>query len=144
MKKFILPAVLTLIVFVACYSSPGTSSIFQTPGYIIESEKSIAKSEPGTHDGGGMTTGYNFFSAETDSRIVFRKRVLLPGSAIGYHLQKEEEIYYILEGSGILQMNGKDIPVTAGDCILTKPGSSHGLKPLPGESLTLIINFLKK
>jgi mannose-6-phosphate isomerase-like protein (cupin superfamily) len=40
-----------------------------------------------------------------------------------------------------MQMNGKSFPVKAGDCILTRPGSSHGLKP-NGE-MTLIIMYEK-
>ena len=75
--------------------------------------------------------------------MAFRKRILHPGSAIGYHLQKEQEIYYILAGNGILTMNGKDIAVSTGDGILTKPGSSHGLKPAGNNDLTVLIVYEK-
>lgn len=110
-------------------------------GFILEHENDIKHDEPGTHDGGGNTTAYPFFSKDKTLKIAFRKRVMHPGSAIGYHLQNEDEIYYILAGHGILQMNGKDIPVSAGDAILTKPGSSHGLKTVGNEDLTVLINY---
>ena len=114
----------------------------QVPGgFILEHENDIKRDEPGSHNGGGSTTAYPFFSKDKTLKIAFRKRVMHPGSAIGYHLQKEDEIYYILAGHGILQMNGKDIPVSAGDAILTKPGSSHGLKTLGNEDLTVLINY---
>ena len=115
----------------------------QQTGYILEHEKDIAANQPGPHDGGGPTTAHNFFSKATDSKLVFRKRVLYPGSAIGYHLQKEEEIYYIASGTGEMAMNGEKFTVTTGDAILTLPGSSHGLKQTGKDDLVVIINYGK-
>jgi mannose-6-phosphate isomerase-like protein (cupin superfamily) len=69
--------------------------------------------------------------------------VLRPGSSIGYHLQEKDEIYYIADGHGELTMNGTEIPVSAGDAILTRAGNSHGLKPIGNDSLTVIINYNK-
>lgn len=110
-------------------------------GYILEHENDIRKDEPGSHKGGGNTTAFPFFSKDKTVKMAFRKRVLHPGSSIGYHLQEKQEIYYILSGNGILKMNGKDIPVTTGDAILTKPGSSHGLKPAGNEDLAVLITY---
>ncbi|HEY9003081.1 MAG TPA: cupin domain-containing protein [Mucilaginibacter sp.] len=112
-----------------------------TQPYILEHEKDIAKVEPGTHNGGGSTVGYSFFSKADGLKMIFRKRVLHPGSAIGYHLQKEDEIYYIISGTGEMQMNGKSFPVKEGDAILTRPGSSHGLKQTGKDDLVIIINY---
>jgi mannose-6-phosphate isomerase-like protein (cupin superfamily) len=109
--------------------------------YILEHEQDIAKNEPGTHNGGGNTTGFSFFSKADNLKMVFRKRILHPGSAIGYHLQKEDEIYYIISGNGEMQMNGKSFPVKSGDAILTRPGSSHGLKQTGNKDLTIIIAY---
>lgn len=113
----------------------------QEEGFLLEHEKDIAASQPGPHDGGGQTTAYNFFSKAPGFRLAFRKRVLHPGSAIGYHLQKEDEIYYVLSGTGEMKMNGKTFAVTSGDAILTRPGSSHGLKQTGKEDLVVIINY---
>src|SRR4051794_32555460 len=93
----------------------------QSEGYILEHEQEIRVSEPGSHKGGGQTIAYPFFSKAPGLKLVFRKRTLLPGSSIGYHLQQADEIYYILSGSGEMTMNGKSFPVTAGDAILTRP-----------------------
>ena len=109
--------------------------------YILEHETDIAKTEPGTHNGGGNTKGYSFFSKADGLKMVFRKRILHPGSAIGYHLQNEDEIYYIISGNGEMQMNGKILPVKAGDAILTRPGSSHGLKQTGSDDLVIIITY---
>jgi mannose-6-phosphate isomerase-like protein (cupin superfamily) len=111
------------------------------PGYYIDHEKAIADDQPGPHDGGGKTTAFSFFGKVKDAKMVFRKRILHSGSAIGYHLQEKQEIYYIISGSGELTMNGKIIPVTTGDAILTMPGSSHGLKPMGNDDLAVLITY---
>ena len=115
-----------------------------THPYILEHEKDIAKIEAGTHNGGGNTVGYSFFSEAEGLKMTFRKRVLHPGSSIGYHLQKEDEIYYIISGAGEMQINGKSFPVRTGDAILTRPGSSHGLKQTGKDDLVIIINYQNK
>ena len=113
----------------------------QQKGYILEHEKDVIKNEPGPHDGGGTTTVNNFFVTDKNVKVAFRKRALHPGSSIGYHLQKEEEVYYILNGTGEMNMNGETFTVHAGDAILTRPGSSHGLKQEGKEDLVLIITY---
>ena len=109
--------------------------------YILEHEKDIAKTEAGTHNGGGNTIGYSFFSKADSLKLTFRKRILHPGSAIGYHLQKEDEVYYIISGTGEMLMNGKSFMVRQGDAILTRPGSSHGLRQTGKANLVIIISY---
>ena len=116
----------------------------QTEPYILQHEKDIAVQQPGPHDGGGSTTAYPFFEKIKDFKMAFRKRVLKPGSSIGYHLQETDEVYYILSGNGEMKMNGETFAVKGGDAILTRPGSSHGLKPTGNEDLTVIISYQLK
>ena len=115
----------------------------QQDGYIIIHEKDIAVQQAGPHDGGGLTTAYPFFSEVKDFKMAFRKRVLHPGSSIGYHLQETDEVYYIMDGSGEMTMNGKTFTVNTGDAILTRPGNSHGLKPFNKDITVLIAYQLK-
>lgn len=112
-------------------------------GYILEHDAEVAKTGAAPHNGPGRSTGYSFFEKAADFKQVFRKRVLHPGAAIGYHPQKEDEVYYILSGAGVMQMNGNEFPVKPGDAILTRPGSSHGLKQTGKDDLTLIIVYEK-
>jgi mannose-6-phosphate isomerase-like protein (cupin superfamily) len=125
-------------------STPGRHAAADNPaGYVLEHDADVAKTGPAPHSGPGRSTGYNFFDKAEGFKLAFRKRVLHPGAAIGYHLQKEDEVYYVLSGTGMMQMNGKEFPVKAGDAILTRPGSSHGLKQTGKEDLVLIINYEK-
>lgn len=110
-------------------------------GYILERDADVAVEEPGTHKGGGRTIGYSFFRKAPNLKLVFRKRALKPGSAIGYHMQKEDEIYYVLSGRGAMTIDSKTFEVGPGDAILTRPGSSHGLKQTGAEDLVIMINY---
>ncbi len=143
MKIYSIVIVATLIFAGLMIFSSALAKREQQVGYILEHERDIAKNEPGPHDGSGQTTAYSFFSKARESKLVFRKRVFQPGASIGYHLQKEEEIYYIVSGTGEMMMNDKAFEVKAGDAILTLPGSSHGLKQKGTEDLVIIINYEK-
>jgi mannose-6-phosphate isomerase-like protein (cupin superfamily) len=112
--------------------------------YLIERDREVAKNEPGPHDGGGPSTGYAFFENVPELKFSFRKRVLHKGAAIGYHLQKTDEVYYITGGEGVMTINGEAMPVKPGDAVLTRGGSSHGLVQKGEADLTIIITFQKE
>ena len=111
-------------------------------GYIIQRDADVLAEQPGPHKGGGQTIGYSFFSDVPKFGLVFRKRALKPGSAIGYHRQAEDEIYYVLTGRGVMTLDGKEHEVGPGTAVLTRTGSSHGLKQVGSEDLVIIINYL--
>lgn len=136
------PVVIGLLILV-CFSA--ASYVFGRKfqqGYILEHEKDIAKNQPSPHAGAGMSTGYSFFTQAPGLKVTFRKRVLKKGSSIGYHLQNDDEIYYIVSGTGIMKMNEESFVVEAGDGILTRPGNSHGLQQTGRDDLVVIINYL--
>lgn len=110
-------------------------------GYVVQHDTEVAASEPGPHKGGGNTIGHSFFRNTPDLRLVFRKRVLKPGSGIGYHVQQEDEIYYVLSGRGVMTLDGKPVDIGPGTAVLTRTGSSHGLKQTGTEDLVIIINY---
>jgi mannose-6-phosphate isomerase-like protein (cupin superfamily) len=110
-------------------------------GYVIETDREVAKDEPGTHNGGGQTVGYSFFRNVPNLKLVFRKRALKPGSGIGLHEQKEDEIYYVLSGRGQMTLDGKTVDVTPGTAVLTRTGSTHSLKQVGSDDLVILINY---
>ncbi|MGB2868357.1 MAG: cupin domain-containing protein [Bacteroidota bacterium] len=129
------------LVFISFFMMTSPATRQQDPGFVQEKERKIGVEQPGPHDGGGMTTGYGFFGNVKDLKLVFRKRVLHPGSSIGYHKQATDEIYYILSGMGEMTMNDKSFEVETGDAVLTRPGSSHGLKQTGEKDLVLFISY---
>jgi mannose-6-phosphate isomerase-like protein (cupin superfamily) len=110
-------------------------------GYIVEHDADVAATEPGTHNGGGQTVGYSFFKQVPDLKLVFRKRALKPGSGIGLHEQDEDEIYYVLSGTGVMTLDGKTVEIAPGTAVLTRTGSSHSLKQTGNEDLVILINY---
>lgn len=141
MKKNLLIATIIASAFISLKASAQSSD---TSKYMLQNDVEVAKEEGGTHNGGGKTIGFNFFANAKNLKTAFRKRILKPGSSIGYHLQKEDEIYYVISGNGTMQMNGKTFAVKPGDAILTRPGSSHGIAPDAGNNLTILIVYEKK
>jgi mannose-6-phosphate isomerase-like protein (cupin superfamily) len=132
---FLAGAALTAVIFGFARS--------QDQGYILVHEQEIAVEQPGPHKGGGVTVAFPFFEKAAGLKMAFRKRILRPGSSIGYHLQESDEIYYVLEGTGTMSMNGSTFPVKKGDAILTRPGSSHGIRPAGADSLVMLICYDK-
>jgi mannose-6-phosphate isomerase-like protein (cupin superfamily) len=110
-------------------------------GFIVQRDAEIANNEPGTHNGGGQTIGYSFFDKTPGMKFVFRKRAFHPGSGVGLHEQHEDEVYYALSGRGVMTVDDKDIDITPGTAVLTRPGSSHSLKQIGAEDLVILIAY---
>jgi quercetin dioxygenase-like cupin family protein len=72
----------------------------------------------GSHGGKGKYFVRTLFTKEFE-----------PGSSIGIHEHEgDEEIYYVISGSGVMIVDGERRNVSQGDIVLTKSGSSHGLE----------------
>jgi mannose-6-phosphate isomerase-like protein (cupin superfamily) len=138
MKRF---AYAVLLVFAGAGIHAATQQKPAPGGYVIETDSQVAKDEPGTHDGGGMTVGYSFFSKVPNLKLVFRKRAFKPGSGVGLHEQKEDEIYYVLSGTGQMTLDGKTVDIKPGTAVLTRTGSTHSLKQTGSEDLVIMINY---
>ena len=67
-------------------------------------------------------------------------RITLPaGASIGYHVhEQEEEFFYFLSGTGILDDNGTPVAVKGGDSTVTRSGEGHALRNTGNEPLELL------
>ena len=114
---------------------------------VIKSEKAekIVSEKP--RGGKGIIINNRYLdSHELDNNLQgFYVNELLPSGVIGNHMHEgEEEIYYIIEGNGIIQDNGVEIPIGKGDVIYTKSGESHGMINTGTEPLKFIGFIVKK
>jgi len=67
--------------------------------------------------------------------------VVLPGKTTNYHYHKQsDEIYFILQGTGILEIEGEKRKVRENDFILIRAGSRHRIKNI-GETQLKILCF---
>ncbi|MCU6793682.1 cupin domain-containing protein [Paenibacillus sp. WQ 127069] len=44
-----------------------------------------------------------------------------------YHVHGDSEAFVIMQGSGMMEINGNLIPVTTGDIVIVEPGEDHHL-----------------
>ena len=82
--------------------------------------------------------------AELKSNIKFMARVTIPnGASIGFHQHdNEEEIYYIVSGSGVAQDNDEQFVVSSGDSILTRDGEKHSVSCTSDKPLVMIATIV--
>ena len=95
--------------------------------------------------GKGTLTNVNFLDKENAAGAgrLFAKSILTPGSSIGYHTHKGDfENYYILKGKALVNDNGVEYTLEAGDAILTKNGSSHSIENIGDTDLEYIALIL--
>lgn len=85
-----------------------------------------------SHKGKGEVRSVKLFDNDDyASRLrFFYYMELPPGTSIGYHTHADtnEEVYVIIEGQGVMTVNGEEQEVKPGDVLLNKPGWSHGLE----------------
>ena len=95
------------------------------------------------HDGDGEITRTPFFRDVLRLPVNFEIWELAAGVSEGGHTHKGldalEEIYYFIEGEGVLWADGEDVPVRAGDAILAPEGSDHGFRNTGNKPLKLMI-----
>ena len=74
---------------------------------------------------------------------LFAKIIIPPGGSIGFHEHHgEEEIYFILEGSGLVNDNGREVKVGPGDAVLTGGGAGHSIANAGEGSLVMMAAVL--
>jgi mannose-6-phosphate isomerase-like protein (cupin superfamily) len=81
--------------------------------------------------GGEGTTSFTYLvDCEQEKNIrMLAELTLPPGASIGPHVHDSEtEFYVILSGSGVVSDNGTDVPVQAGDAMITGNGAGHSIK----------------
>ena len=94
------------------------------------------------HAGHGRTLARLVMQAhDSQCRIQFmHDDTLAPGTSIGEHPHyQEEEIYYIINGTGHFIYDGQSFPANSGDVLICSPGHSHGIVNTGNTDLRLIV-----
>lgn len=106
-------------------------------------KKSDIKTEIKEHVQNGEGKG-NFSILVTPEELrghgrMFNRIALEEGASIGLHDHtKDFEVYYILSGKGLVDDNGEDVIVEAGDVIYTADGAKHSIKNIGNEPLDFL------
>lgn len=103
--------------------------------------------KPAPFDGTGEILVRNLLEGEEEmyhSGRVFAHTTVYPGSAIGYHVHRNEsETYYIMSGKGKYNDNGTIVEVHQGDVFFCGNGEGHGIEA-EGEAIEMIALILYK
>jgi quercetin dioxygenase-like cupin family protein len=95
-----------------------------------------------SHKGEGEVRSVRLYDqADFDTPLRFLYYTEIPpGASIGYHKHRDdEEMYIVLEGSGLMTVDEETRQVKAGDAILNKPFGSHSLKNDTSRDLKLLV-----
>ncbi len=66
--------------------------------------------------------------------------VLPPGASIGVHSHVgNEELYLVLEGCGVMHIDGEEVEVQAGHVVVNRDGGTHGLRNNSSADLRLFV-----
>ncbi len=95
----------------------------------------------GVHGGEGFAVARRLFTRDDfkSSLFFFNESMLQPGSSYGDHSHSGEEVYYIVEGQGVMQVDGEEKEVGPGDAVLTQPGSHHSLHNIGDGVLKVLV-----
>ncbi|MDR2048227.1 MAG: cupin domain-containing protein [Treponema sp.] len=89
--------------------------------------------------GEGTVTLVHFTDCQDEKNIRLLAEITLPpGASIGNHQHDgETEYFLIVSGSGIVDDNGAEKPIAAGDSIITGNGACHSVKNTGNVPLVL-------
>ncbi|MCL2834193.1 MAG: cupin domain-containing protein [Treponema sp.] len=90
-------------------------------------------------DGEGSVRITHFVDTENENHTRMLAEITLnKGCSIGYHQHvNETEYFFISSGAGIVNDNGKEVEVSAGDSVVTGNASWHSIKNTGDEPLVL-------
>ena len=92
----------------------------------------------------GSVSWYTLFSSDitpTDSMCAGIAEVEPGGGSRKPHRHEQPEIYLILEGTGILMLDGKESAVTAGTAVFIPGNAEHALRNESDADLKLLYVF---
>jgi mannose-6-phosphate isomerase-like protein (cupin superfamily) len=110
----------------------------------VVQDSEVARVETPPHDGRGKSTAYRYFDDVPDQRVIFRKRALHQGAAIGMHVLEHDEVYYVVSGRGVLKVDDTQREVGPDTAIFMHEGADVGLEQRGAENLVVIVSYPPK
>ena len=107
----------------------------------VREDAAVAKVEPAPHDGGGDSTAYRYFDDVADARVIFRKRALHKGSAIGMHVLTHDEVYYVVSGRGKLRVDDRQVEIGPDTAVFMQEGADVGIWQEGDDELVVIVAY---
>jgi len=125
----------------ACHASSAEAPDNAHSRFRIRQDHEVLQVEPAPHDGSGQTKAYRYFDDVKDAAIVFRKRALPNGGAIGMHVLGHDEVYYVLSGHAELTVDGLQHPLQPSTAVYMSKGANVGIRQAGDDDLVLIVAY---
>lgn len=109
--------------------------------FFVREDAAVMKVEPAPHGAMGNSTAYRYFDDVTDARVIFRKRALHKGSAIGMHVLTHDEVYYVVSGRGRVRVDDRQVEVGPNTAVFMHEGADVGIWQEGDEELVLIVAY---
>ena len=100
------------------------------------------------HDGDGAVSVRRLFRGLTTTGLNLHVWELPPGGSEGRHTHRAtdpsdafEEVYYVLSGRGVIELEGGDIPLEQDDAVLVPVDVDHGLRCVGDAPLRILLAF---
>lgn len=102
--------------------------------------RSLGTSEPfTTADGSTIRSLLDRSNASVEKQSL-AEATIAPGTATQRHYhRRSEEFYFLLEGAGVIEVDGVSAAVAAGDAILIPAGSRHQITADDGSEIRMLV-----
>jgi mannose-6-phosphate isomerase-like protein (cupin superfamily) len=91
-----------------------------------------------------INMGYEVLSQFSGQIKMFSVVNLRPDSLIGYHKHEDDmEIYFMLDGTGVVNDNGNEDILKPGDMLITEKGESHSIENKSAQDITFLAMIIK-
>lgn len=109
---------------------------------VVIDERDVQRDEPPPHGAIGMSTAFRLSDAVPRPRAMeFRRRVLHVGAAVGLHPIDHDEVYYVLDGQGVVQCDGETRELGPGMAAYLFKGAVVGIRQVGAQPLSLVVSY---
>jgi len=86
-----------------------------------------------------LAAGGGYEVVHTSPRVELGVYVLVAPEPDRQQPHEDDEVYVVLEGTGVLEVEGKDVPVKEGDAVFVEAGAEHRFTAY--EHLSVLVLF---
>jgi mannose-6-phosphate isomerase-like protein (cupin superfamily) len=98
--------------------------------------------EENAHGGQGALLTARAIARAPGELVTFVDLTLLPpGTSVGRHTHgpDDEELYVVVDGEGVVELDGMELAVGPGDVVVNPPGGTHALRATGDRPLRMVV-----
>jgi quercetin dioxygenase-like cupin family protein len=113
----------------------------EAPTGSVHAFENARLTESVAHGGKGVVLAERVLERLTASGLRFVDFVDIPaGSTVGRHTHgADEELYIVISGRGMVELDGSTTEIGAGDVAVNRPGGTHALRAIGDAGLRMVV-----